>query len=254
MNDLTIMIYRQVKRLIRSRSKLVGSLINPIIWMVFFGLGWSNVFNFPMAKAIFGGVDYMAFLVPGIVVMTIFTTSFMGGINIIWDKQFGFLKELLVAPANRKLSILGRTIGDALVATIQSLIVILLALALVEINVAMIPLALAIGFITALIFSSLGAMLSLKINNMEGFVMIMNILMFPLLFASGIFYPYKTMPNWMKAMAKAIPLTYSIDLIRHFLVGTPLIFNIFTDLMALFVFLIINIVLVMILFERTTIE
>ncbi len=107
------MIYRELKRFSRSRSRVAGTLINPLIWLIFFGKGWGGVFNNPpFASRLFGGVDYMTYLVPGVVAMTVFTMSFMqGGITLIWDKQFGFLKEILVAPASRVEAILGRITG-----------------------------------------------------------------------------------------------------------------------------------------------
>ncbi|RLF66438.1 MAG: ABC transporter, partial [Thermoplasmata archaeon] len=107
MDAFVTMVYRQIKRFIRAKSRILGTILMPLIWLVFFGLGWSKVFNFPYARIIFGGVDYLSFLVPGMFAMSIFTGSLMSGISVLWDKQFGFLKELLVAPSSRKAGIAG---------------------------------------------------------------------------------------------------------------------------------------------------
>ncbi|MEM2681968.1 MAG: ABC transporter permease, partial [Zestosphaera sp.] len=112
MNGFLTMTYRQLKRFINARSRVLMSIVNPVMWLVFFGLGWSNVFNFPGAKTIFGGLDYLTYLASGMVAMTIMMGSFISGVSVIWDKQFGFLKETLVAPVSRAEVILGRAFGD----------------------------------------------------------------------------------------------------------------------------------------------
>lgn len=121
MDDFITMTYRQVKRFIAARSRLVMTLVNPILWTVFFGLGWNDIFNFPQARAVFSGLDYITYLASGMVAMTIIMNSFMSGMLVIWDKRFGLLKETLVAPTSRAEVVMGRVFGDSLVSVFQGL-------------------------------------------------------------------------------------------------------------------------------------
>jgi len=152
--------------------------------------------------------------------MTVFMASFLGGISVIWDKQFGYLKETLVAPAPRWLVITGRIVGDSIVNTLQSLIIILLGFAITtRINPIGIPVALVYLFTTSIAFSSLGVIIALKLGSIEGFQMIVNLLTMPLMFMSGVFYPVNTMPDWMKVFAQFNPLSYSVHSVRYWLTG-----------------------------------
>jgi ABC-2 type transport system permease protein len=235
------MVYRQVKRWWSARSRVITTIVNPLIWIIFLGLGWGAVFqpgsiNSPsipgipvnvIAKTIeeyfnrlFGGVDYITFMVSGMAAMTVFMASFLGGISVIWDKQFGYLKETLVAPAPRWLVITGRIVGDSIVNTLQSLIIILLGFAITtRINPIGIPVALVYLFTTSIAFSSLGVIIALKLGSIEGFQMIVNLLTMPLMFMSGVFYPVNTMPDWMKVFAQFNPLSYSVHSVRYWLTG-----------------------------------
>ena len=254
MKVLLIMAYRQLKRFIRARSRVVGSIVNPLIWIVFFGLGWSNVFRSPMVRQVFDGVDYLTYLVPGIVAMTIFSGSFISGVTVLWDKQFGFLKEILVAPASRSEAIIGRALGDAITALIQGIAILLLSFLIAgELKIVGVPAVLLIGFIQALGFTSIGIVMALKISSTEGFHVIVNFLMLPLIFLSGAFYPIDAMPNWMKVIAYINPLTYAVDGMRYYLVGSSK-FPITLDLGVLTVSSTILLVIVAYLFEKATIE
>lgn len=255
MEALTTMAYRQLKRFSRARSRVVGMVINPLIWLVFFGLGWSRVFDNPMAKMIFGGVDYLTFLAPGIFAMTVFNMSFIAGVSVIWDKQFGFLKEVLVAPASRKESILGRIIGDSFVTLAQGAIILVLTYPLAEsLKLGGFLPALGVSFLLSMAFSGFGVSLALKMESMEGFQMVMMVLMLPLTFLSGAIYPIDSMPGWMKALAYINPLTYAVDGARHFLVGASVAkFSLGVDLGVLTVLAALLVGLAVVEFERATI-
>ncbi len=263
MKAFLTMIYRQVKRFFRARSRVVGMFVNPLMWLIFFGLGWSRIFNSSVVSSFFGGVDYLSFLAAGITVMTIFSTSFIAGMSVIWDKEFGFLKEILVAPASRKEAIAGRITGDSIVAVLQGLIILLLTFAVAD-NLkfsGVLPMML-IGFLSAIVFSSLGVSIALKMTSMEGFQMIVNILMLPLIFLSGAFYPVEVMPAWMKYLAYINPLTYAVDAARHVLINVPATittvsltkFSLLTDIVVLTALALTFLSIAMMLFERTTIE
>ncbi|MEM2350898.1 MAG: ABC transporter permease [Thermoproteota archaeon] len=278
----TAMTYRQLKRWWSARSRVIMTAVNPLIWMIFLGLGWGSIFspqNAPSIlglpstpgaidvlrnvidsyfKELFGGVSYVAFMVSGIVVMTAFMGSFISGISVIWDKQFGFLKETLVAPASRSTVILGRIVGDSIVTTLQSMVIIVLSQLLTsEVNLFNTPLAMVYVFIMSIGFTSLGSVISLKFSSMEGFQMVVNLLTMPMVFMSGVFYPVTTMPDWMKVVAKVNPLTYSVHAVRYWLTGSNTGFeymNLATDLLVLGIFTTIAVTLAIKVFEKTTLE
>ncbi len=286
LDALLALIYRQLKRWAVSRSRIVSTIIQPLLWIIFLGLGFGTVFSVQSIDlssiidnstiaghidpsvvrsilsryftTIFGGVDYITFLITGMASMAAFIGSFISGISVIWDKQFGFLKETLVAPASRKTIILGRIIGDSIVNTIQSLIIISLALLVAhQINSWGIPIALLYIFIMSLGFTSLGVAISLKFSSMEGFQMIVNILTMPLMFMSGVFYPISTMPDWMKFIAIMNPLTYCVYGTRYWLTGVKAsleFMNPMTSLLMLILFTIIFTMIATFSFEKTTIE
>ncbi|MDI3502631.1 MAG: type transport system permease protein [Archaeoglobi archaeon] len=220
MIGLKIMAYRQIKRFLRAESRLIGTFLNPLIWLIFFGLGFSGVFSSPAMRGIFGGADYLSFLAPGIFVMTIFNHSFIAGVSVLWDKEFGFLKEVLVAPISRKEGIFGRILGDSLITLLQGAVILLLTFILAEnLKIGGFPSALAVGLILAMAFSSLGVIVALKMESMEGFQMIMMIISLPLIFLSGAMYPLSAMPEWMRFLSLLNPLTYAVDATRYLLIG-----------------------------------
>ncbi|NJE47737.1 ABC transporter [Thermococcus sp. GR7] len=233
MRVFTTMIYRELKRFLRSRARVIGSLINPLIWLIFFGKGWSGVFNNPMAAPVFGGVDYMTYLVPGIIAMTVFNMSFMQGITLIWDKQFGFLKEILVAPASRTEAILGRITGGAIMAMIQGVIILALSFTLADLKVSGVLPALGLSFLVGIAIAAMGVAIALKMTSMEGFQMIVTMIMLPMTFLSGAFYPISTMPEWMQWLSKVNPLTYAVDGSRYYLAGVEPTFSLATDWLVL---------------------
>ncbi|MEM0004697.1 MAG: ABC transporter permease [Desulfurococcaceae archaeon] len=280
MHAFASMVYRQIKRWMGSRSRLISTVIQPLLWLIFLGLGFGGVFNpenidlsklginatLPLAgniisryfNSVFGGVDYVTYLVSGMVAMTAFIGSFISGISVIWDKQFGFLKETLVAPAPRGVIILGRIVGDAIVNTIQSIIIITLALLFTTgIKLSGIPIALLYIFIMSLGFTSLGTVISLKFQSVEGFQVIVNILTMPLMFASGVFYPVTSMPDWMQVFAMINPLTYAVHASRYWLAGASVGFDYMdsvTDLLILTATAGVLVLLAAKAFEKTTIE
>jgi len=207
-----------------------------------------------MAKMIFNGLDYLTYLSSGVVAMAIFSASFIAGVSVIWDKQFGFLKEILVAPASRSEAIIGRIIGDSIIAMLQGAIILALSFTIAHsLEISGIPQALAYGFVLAVGFTSLGIILALKISNIEAFQMIMSFLMMPLVFLSGAFYPIKFMPMWMKYVAYVNPLTYAVDGMRYYLTGVSS-FNPLIDLVVLIILSIVFLVVAAKLFENATIE
>jgi len=168
-----------------------------------------------------GGGNYIEFLAPGIVAMSILFTAIFSGIEVIWDRQFGFLKETLVAPVSRLEIMIGRTLGSATVATLQGCIV--LALAYLAgfriVSWANLPIALVFMVLIALLFTALGTAIASVLDDMQGFQLIMNFLVMPLFFLSGALFPMAGLPGALKVVVRANPLAYGVDGLRHALIG-----------------------------------
>lgn len=216
MNAIYILWYRQIKRYIRSKARLVGSLGQPLLFLVALGYGFGPVFE----RA--GGGSYVQFLAPGIIAMSILFTALFHGIEIIWDKQFGFLKETLVAPVPRLNVMIGRTLGGATVATLQGIIVLLITY-IVGFRVEdwrMVPLALLFMFLIAILFTGLGTAIASFLEDMQGFQLIMNFLVMPIFFLSGALFPLEGLPKAIDIVAQFNPLSYGVDGLRGTLLGT----------------------------------
>jgi ABC-2 type transport system permease protein len=191
-------------------------LAQPIGYMMAFGYGFGSIFR--MA----GQGDYLSFLAPGILGMSILFTSIFSGMELIWDRQFGFLKETLAAPVSRFNVMLGRTAGGATVATIQAMIVLGLAMALGfrPHDWMMAPAAIAVIFVVALMFTALGTWFAALLSDFQGFQMIMNFLVMPMFFLSGAMFPLNNVPRELLFIARFDPLTYGVDAFRALLLGT----------------------------------
>lgn len=224
METIYILWLRQIKKYSRSRSRIIGSLAQPILFLLAFGFGFGAIYS----KA--GGGNYIQFLAPGIILMSVLFTAIFTGIEIIWDRQFGFLKETMVAPVPRFAIMLGRTMGGATVATIQAVIVFLLTLLIGfrPYNWALVPVALIFIFLIALLFTSLGTAIASKLEDMQGFQLIMNFLVMPIFFLSGALFPLNGLPKAMEIITRFDPLTYGIDGVRDILINTS-VFGLATD-------------------------
>lgn len=215
MGTIYILWLRQLKRYYRSRSRLIGSLSQPLLFLVALGFGFGPIFQ----KA--GGGNYMNFLTPGIIAQSILFTAIFSGIEIIWDRQFGFLKETLVAPVSRLEIMIGRTLGGATIATIQGLIVLTLSLPLGfrPYSITVLPITILVMFILSLLFTALGTAIASTLNDMQGFQLIMNFLIMPLFFLSGALFPLKGLPSFITVIALINPLSYGVDGLRDSLVN-----------------------------------
>ena len=200
---------RQIKKYLRSTPRLIGTLAQPIIFLLMFGYGFGNTF------AMAGG-NYLDYLAPGIIGMSIIFTAIFTGLEVIWDRQFGFLKETLVAPMPRSSVMLGRTLGGATVATIQGVIVLLLSLffGFQPISWALVLLAILSMFLIALIFSSIGTIIASFLEDMQAFSLILNFIVQPLFFLSGALFPLQGLPWWLSFISRIDPLTYGVDSLR----------------------------------------
>jgi ABC-2 type transport system permease protein len=227
-NDIYTVWLREMKRFLRARSRIITSLAMPFFWLAFIGVGFGSSVQIP-------GMSYLNFLAPGIIGMILLFTSIFTGISVIWDRQFGFLKEMLVAPVSRTSIFLGKALGGTTIAVINALIMLFVALALGIIPLG-IGLATAIVFmiLISLCFVSIGLIIASRMRSMEGFQMIMSFLIMPVFFVSGAIFPLQNTPQWMQFIAHMDPLTYGVDGLRNALINTG-IFSIWIDLGAMMI-------------------
>src|ERR1700733_16337682 len=215
MNAIYILWLRQMKRYLRSRTRIVASLAQPLLFLFALGFGFGPVFE----KA--GHGNYIQFIAPGVIGMTILFTSLFSGIELIWDRQFGFLKETLVAPVSRLTIMLGRVLGGATVAVLQGLVVVVVSYAagFRIVDWTGVPLALLFMALMAILFTSMGTAIASMLTDFQGFQLIMNFLVMPLFFLSGALFPLRDLPPALNIVVRFNPLSYGVDGLRGALTG-----------------------------------
>jgi len=215
MRTIYVLWLRQLKRYLRSKSRIIGSLGQPILFLVALGFGFGPIFK----KA--GGGNYMEFLAPGIIAQGILFTSMFSGTEIIWDRQFGFLKETLVTPVSRLEIMIGRTLGGATIATFQGVIIFILSLfvGFKPTNIFSVIISLVIMFLMSLLFTGLGTAIASTLDDFQGFQLIMNFLVMPMFFLSGALFPLNGLPKTIDVISRLNPLTYGVDGLRTTLTG-----------------------------------
>jgi ABC-2 type transport system permease protein len=245
MEIIYILWLRQIKKYFRSKSRVFGSLGQPILFMLAFGFGLGPVF----AKA--GQGNYLEFLVPGIIAMSIVFMAIFSGLEVIWDRQFGFLKEMLVAPVSRMQIMIGRSLGGATVASIQGLIVLFLSLFLGfrPASIFLLLLGLVFMFLISLIFTLLGTGIACLLKDFSAFQLIVNFLIMPLVFLSGAFFPLAGLPKVLYTIVKINPLSYGVDALRETLSNAGH-FALWNDLSVLIVVAVIFMVFSSYLFSK----
>jgi ABC-2 type transport system permease protein len=219
-----ILWLRELKRYTRSPAQIVGSLGQPMLYLVALGFGLGPVFQ----QA--GQGSYLQFVAPGVIGMSVLFSSIFSGIGLLWDRQFGFLKETLVAPVPRLHIMIGRTLGSATVALLQGTLVLMLCLVagFRPAHISTIPLAFLFMAMICVVFSALGTAIGSTLQNMQGFQMIMGFLVMPIFFLSGALYPLRNLPTPMVVATRIDPLTYGIDGLRYAFLGTsqfPIVLN-----------------------------
>lgn len=215
LRTIFVMWLRELKKYARSRSRMIGALGQPILFLLALGYGLGGVFRAA------GQGSYIQFLVPGIVGMTIIFTSMFNGMQIIWDRQFGFLKETLVAPVSRVAIMLGRTFGGATVATLQGCLVfaVTLLIGFHPYSWILVGPTILVMFLIASVFSALGITVAARLTDMQGFQLIMNFLVMPMFFLSGSLFPLTGVPFALRALAAVDPLSYGVDALRALLIN-----------------------------------
>lgn len=210
MSAIYILWLRELKRYTRSRAQVIASIGQPLLYLLALGFGLGPVFR----KA--GEGSYLQFVAPGVIGMSILFTSIFSGIGLLWDRQFGFLKETLVAPVPRLQIMIGKTFGGATVAILQGMLIVIVCLlaGFRPAHLSSLPLALLFMMLIAIVFAAAGTLIGSKLQNMQGFQLIMNFIVMPIFFLSGALYPLSNLPLGLAAVTRVNPLTYGIDGLR----------------------------------------
>ncbi|WP_243708761.1 ABC transporter permease [Actinomadura sp. GC306] len=208
-----IVLHRELLRFWRDKLRMVSGLVQPVLWLLVMGTGLSNL----MASGGAGtGVDLRTFIFPGVCAMSVMFTAMFSAGSIVWDREFGFLREMLVAPVSRSSIVIGKCIGGALVATLQGAVIVALAgLAGVPYDPVLLAELMGMMFLGAFALTGFGVMMAARITQMQSFFALMQMAMLPMMFLSGALYPLNGLPTWLSVLTKLNPLTYAVDPMRR---------------------------------------
>ena len=235
-NGIMAVWYREFKVFLREKSRIVASIITPILWLLIFGGGLG-------ANVAIAGINYESFIYPGILIQSVLFSSIFFGVYIVWDRKIDFLKEVLVAPISRTAIFVGKILGGATDSLIQSLILLLIGFVLGSLGI--IPglhftafsflASLLFLFIATTSFVSVGLIIGSQMESPEGFQLITSFLLFPLFFLSGALFPINNLPFWLAPLTRLDPLTYAVDGLRNIILGVSQ-FSLSFDLGILIIF------------------
>ena len=212
-----IIWYRDLLRWWRDRQRILPSAVQPILYLFVFGVGLGSAINAGRgAGASALGVSYTTFMYPGVLAMSVLFTSMFSAMSIVWDREFGFLKEIQVAPISRAAVAVGKALGGSTVAMLQaSLLLLVSPLVGVALNPLLVLQILGLLFLLAFALSAFGVAIASRMRSMEGFQVVMNFVLMPILFLSGAFFPLNGLPSWLAALTRIDPAAYAVDALRR---------------------------------------
>ncbi len=221
LNAVAMIWYREVLRYIRDWIRVITSLMQPLMFLFIFGSGLSSSLNFtagaqgPLPPGT-PTLDFRTFLFPGVLSMTVLFTSIFSAISIVWDREFGFLREVLVAPISRTSVVFGKALGGSTIAMLQGTIMLLFApLIGISLNAGLIITLMLEMLLLAFCLTSMGIVVASRMKSMEGFQMVMQFFLMPMFFLSGALFPLKNLPGWLAFLTKVNPVTYGVDPLRQ---------------------------------------
>lgn len=213
-----VIAYRDLLRFVQERARLISSFAMPLLFLIILGAGFSRVVG-----SMTTGVNFVQFIYPGIIAMTVLMSSLMSGLSVVWDREFGFLKEVLVAPLSRTGIVLGKATASAAISLGQGLVMLILAPFIgVTLNAMMVLKLVPLLIIISLSLSGMGILIASRMRSQQGFQVVVQIIIIPLVFLSGVFFPVNNVPTWLEVLSKINPLTYGVDAIRQVFLGTDL--------------------------------
>jgi len=210
--------HREIIRYARDKGRIFTTLFQPLMFLLVFGSGLQST----LARGNFG-IDFVQFMYPGIIAMSVMSVAFFSTISTVWDREFGFLKEILVAPVSRTSIALGKAFGATTIASLQALILLVIAPFIgVRLHLDVLPQLFAMMLLLSFAISGIGLLFASLVKSIENFGVIMNVLVFPMFFLSGAFFPLTSIPTWMLVLSKINPLTYGVDAIRQIILGAQI--------------------------------
>ncbi len=212
--------YRETKVFLRERSRVISSIINPLLWLLIIGGGIGSAVSFE-------GADVMSFIFPGVLIQTALFSSVFFGVYIVWDKKVDFMKEVLVAPMRRTSLFVGKILGGSTDTLLQILILFAIGIAFtvggimpgLHFTVFSVAVSLAFLLVATMGLVSIGLIIGSQMESPEGFQLIISFLIFPLFFLSGALFPITNLPAWLAPFIFVNPVTYAVDGIRGVLLG-----------------------------------
>jgi ABC-2 type transport system permease protein len=211
-----VVAYREVLSFVRDRTRVLASLTFPLLFLAIFGAGFSDIVG-----VMAGGVNLVTFMYPGIIAMAVLTSALSAGMSVVSDREAGFLREILVAPVSRAGVVLGKATGTAGVALLQALLLLAIAPFVgVRLDSGVVLKLLPIVTILALGLSCLGILIGSFVTSQQGYQTLLQLLVFPMVFLAGVFFPVDRVPLWMAILSKANPVTYGVDAIRQIFLGS----------------------------------
>jgi len=224
------LVWRDLLRFSRDRNQVLGSLARPVLWLVLMGQGLRGTVG---AAA---GIDYQHFVFAGAIVMSVLFSGMFQSVSIIWDREFGFLKEILVAPVSRATIIVGKILSGASVTLLQGAVTVAFApLVAIRLGAGAVAALLAATALLSVAFTALGVVIAARMETFEGFGVISNFVVLPLYFLSGGVFPVDRVPRWMAALIRLNPASYGVDLLRHAM-AQPVAFPLALDVAVLVLF------------------
>ncbi|MFG2001782.1 ABC transporter permease [Spirillospora sp. NPDC048911] len=209
-----IVLHRELIRFWRDKMRMISSLVQPVLWLLVMGTGLSNLMAGGGGSS--GEVDLKTFIFPGVCAMSVMFTAMFSGGSIVWDREFGFLREMLVAPVSRTAIVVGKCLSGATVATLQGAVIVMLAgLAGVPYDPLLLLELLGLMFLGAFAMTCFGVMMAARIKTMQSFFALLQMAMMPMMFLSGALYPLNGLPTWLSVLTRLNPLTYAVDPLRQ---------------------------------------
>ena len=240
LRPIYVICLREFIKFFREKSRLLGTLARPVLWLFVVGNGMSSLIK-PQA-----GFSYLQFIFPGMIGMTILFSSIFSSISIVWDREFGFMKEMLVAPISRLSIVIGKAISGTFISVAQAVIILVLIPFLgIHITFMQFFEVIAVALLVSFCITSLGILIAVRLTSFDGFNIIMNFLVMPMLFLSGAMYPVTAMPSALRHLTLINPLTFGIDAFKHVLLrnGTPPLGPEFPLILDLFVVSVISVIM-----------